>query len=100
MRHLFYEKVCDAIMQTIRFSVHSVSHAMRGQRLLASAGIRSAVRRREVDPATGCGYRLELLDAAQDRVLDVGVVEDYSGVEGPDEGHEITGGRDDPTGSR
>ena len=65
MRHLFYEKVCDAIMQTIRFSVHSVSHAMRGQRLLASAGIRSAVRRREVDPATGCGDRRELLDAAQ-----------------------------------
>lgn len=64
-RRRFQEKVCDADMQTIWFSVTSVSHAMRGQRLLAAAGIRSAVRRREVDPATGCGYRLELLDEAQ-----------------------------------
>ena len=51
-------------MPTIRFSVSSVSHAMRGQRLLASAGIRAAIRRGEVDPTTGCGYRLELFDAA------------------------------------
>ena len=52
-------------MQPVRFSVSSVSHALRGQRLLQRAGIRAAVRRGEVDPQTGCGYRLELPDATQ-----------------------------------
>lgn len=71
-------------MSTIRFSVSSVSHAMRGQRLLASAGIRAAVRRGEVDPSTGCGYRLELIDAAQSPrarrlLLEAGLLRDGGG---------------------
>ena len=52
-------------MRPYRFSVPSVSHALRGQRLLQNAGIRAAVRRGDVDPQTGCGYRLELLEPAQ-----------------------------------